>query len=202
MIQGMIGDTRRVDSECSQLVASGHGRALILELSDRFPCVKPRVGNGHERVLGGSAQEAKTTHAHRGYLAASPCLFSSTHSTKTCRISPRGRAQRRIRRCSTASTARGRVARRRCIVPGAPDAHVAPRRDGLSCTWELPEYPRSLTEGAVQRQQRAGSHAGLQELVRRLHHVPAPRRRQVRRPTSTTCASSVRWVIASYCRAW
>jgi hypothetical protein len=32
----LIGDTRPVDSEGSQLVAPGHGRALILERSDRF----------------------------------------------------------------------------------------------------------------------------------------------------------------------
>jgi hypothetical protein len=87
MVQGMIGDTCPVDSKGSQLVAPGHGHALILERSDRFPCVKPRVGNGHERVLGGSAQEAKTTNAHRAYLAAPPCLFTSTHGTEACRIS-------------------------------------------------------------------------------------------------------------------
>jgi hypothetical protein len=96
-IHGVIGDARRVYPKRSQLVAPGHGGALILERTDGLPPVKPRIANRYWRVLGGTTQEAQTTHLHEGTPAVSvfgskcaatlmtPAALAAGHSKRDCR---------------------------------------------------------------------------------------------------------------------
>jgi hypothetical protein len=69
-IQRMIGHTRRVHTERAQLVAPGHGCALILKRTNRLPPVKARIANRHRRVFGRTTQEANTTHLQEGTQAS------------------------------------------------------------------------------------------------------------------------------------
>lgn len=83
-IKRMISDTRRVHTERSQLVAPGHGCALILKRANRLPPVKPRIPNRHRRFFGGTTQEAKTTHFNEGTqasLATSACGSAALEGT-------------------------------------------------------------------------------------------------------------------------
>jgi hypothetical protein len=63
-IQLMIGNTRRVDPERSQLVAPRHRGALIVEGADGLPRLKARIVDRHRRVLGRTSKSLRESHRH------------------------------------------------------------------------------------------------------------------------------------------
>src|ERR1700683_5157123 len=65
-IERMVGDAPGIDAERSQLVAPGHGGALILERADGLPAVEARVADRHWRFLGQTPERAWETHPSEG----------------------------------------------------------------------------------------------------------------------------------------
>jgi hypothetical protein len=61
-IQQVISDTLRVDPDCAQLVEPRHRCAVILEGADRLPTIKARVVDRDRRLLGQTAEQAKSMH--------------------------------------------------------------------------------------------------------------------------------------------